>query len=231
MLGLPWLQSYLAVSAASRFQNPIFIMGVMAIVSRILLKESPAALGLFLASALVGAWTVPEPEENIAHVAAHAFIVYVVGAYLEFSWWITGLLLASTDFVIFITYSENLPRKFALLVPGFIYTAHIAYGGTRGICAFISRIYNVWYPDYYLNSLEIPWFISGVGWHTGNPVVVESEKEQGETNLIIVLCYLMVVTGILLKMVLGRRGTAVAVANDENEKRDGEDCEDERNQG
>jgi hypothetical protein len=229
MTGLPWLQSYFAVTVASRFQNPIFIMGIMAIYSRILLKESPAALGLFLASALMGAWTVPEPEEDIAHVAAHSFIIYVVGAFLEFSWWITGLLLVSTDFVVFLTQSENLPRKFALLVPGFVYTAYNMYGVAGG--GYTSGICD------YIYSIELPQFLQFLV-HTNLIVTADkydaadkSAAFKDDTNFIIALCYLMVVTGALIKMKFGRPGAAVALANDKNEERDEKDGENKRNQG
>lgn len=111
-----WFQAYLAASTGAQFLNPIFITGVISIISRALLKENTAALGLFLASAVSGAWAgARPPKENYLQCAIQALIVYVGAIYASFHS-LAFLSLLGVD----VWFSAGLPATFIITLPSLL---------------------------------------------------------------------------------------------------------------
>lgn len=111
-----WFQAYFATSTGAQFLNPIFITGVISIISRVVLKENTAALGLFLASAVSGAWAgARPPTENYLQCAIQALIIYAGAIYASFHS-LALLLLLGVD----VWFSAGLSPTFFITLPSLL---------------------------------------------------------------------------------------------------------------
>jgi hypothetical protein len=111
-----WFQAYLATSTGAQFLNPIFITGVISIISRVVLRENPAALGVFLASAVSGAWAgAHPPKENYLQCAIQALIIYAVAIYASFHS-MAFLLLLGVD----VWFAAGVPVSFIITLPSLL---------------------------------------------------------------------------------------------------------------
>lgn len=125
-----WHQAFLAASFGAQMQNPIFVTGVIAIVSRVLLKENLAALGFFLTSAVAGAWSTSgaPPGQNYLLCAAQAVIIYLLGMPNHSLGFPTSTLLVLGD----LWFATGIPVSlimFPSLLYGGIYHGQYSGGG------------------------------------------------------------------------------------------------------